>query len=56
MSWTFRVILSHCFSISEKKYIYSPQRRRPEVDINRLAASQFGKYPPLPTSTSVNTC
>jgi len=46
-------ILSHCFSIYKNNY--SPQCRWLAVVIY-LAALRRGKYPPLTTSTSVNSC
>ena len=47
----FRVLLSICWIINN----YSPKWRWLALDIY-LAASRLGKYPPLATSTSVNSC
>ena len=46
---SFCVILSRYFSIFLNNFMYSPQCRRLD-DIYRL-----GEYPPLATSTSVNS-
>ena len=45
--------VNNCFSIYENNY--SPQCRWLALDIY-LAASRLDKYPPLATSTSVNSC